>query len=94
MISFSEVVQTVLPSHQDPSTLLFPISERLQSMQSTWILPAFSVSRELQNITPGKKFTSVFLLLHIAIINFFIHLPRYLCFPITRTHPVLKTIMT
>ncbi|KAM6092929.1 uncharacterized protein LJ206_005826 isoform 4-T4 [Theristicus caerulescens] len=56
--SIPEVVRTLLPSHQDPSTLLFPTSERLQSMESAWILPSFSVSQELQNITPGQANTS------------------------------------
>ncbi|XP_074969605.1 uncharacterized protein LOC142066255 isoform X1 [Phalacrocorax aristotelis] len=53
-----EAVQTLRPSHPDPSILLFPTSERLQSMESGWILPPFSVSQELQNITPGQANTS------------------------------------
>ncbi|PKU35767.1 dystroglycan-like [Limosa lapponica baueri] len=54
----SRVVQTLLPSHQDPSILPFPTSGRLQSVDSTWILPPLSVSQELQNITPGQANTS------------------------------------
>ncbi|XP_014812479.1 PREDICTED: dystroglycan-like [Calidris pugnax] len=56
--SIPGVAQTLLPSHQDPSTLLFPTSGRPQSVDSTWILPPFSVSQELQNITPGQANTS------------------------------------
>ncbi|XP_055664282.1 dystroglycan 1-like [Falco peregrinus] len=53
-----EVAQTLLPSPQDPSTLLFPTSERLQSVETAWMLPPFSVSQELQNTTPGQANTS------------------------------------
>ncbi|XP_021149575.2 dystroglycan 1 [Columba livia] len=56
--SIPEVVQTRQPLHQDPSTLLFPTSERLQSLESAWILPPSSVSQELHNITPGQANTS------------------------------------
>lgn len=77
------MVQTRQPLHQDPSTLLFPASERLQSLESAWIPPPSSVSQELHNITPGKKkFTSMFLLLNIAVINLSIHLASYLWFTI------------
>ncbi|XP_061212781.1 uncharacterized protein LOC133214106 [Neopsephotus bourkii] len=81
--SISGVVQTLLPSYQNPSALLSPTSERLQqSMESTWILPSFSFSQELQNITAGKKFTSMLLLLNIAVINLFIHHAKYFWIPI------------
>ncbi|KAM9581240.1 uncharacterized protein ACIB01_016552 [Guaruba guarouba] len=50
--SIPGMVQTLLPSYQNPSTLLLSTSERLQqSMESTWILPSFSFSHEIQNIT-------------------------------------------
>ncbi|XP_071589293.1 dystroglycan 1-like [Heliangelus exortis] len=55
--SIPEVVQMLLPSQQDPSTLLFPTSERLQSTESTWILPTFSVSQQVPNATPGQTNT-------------------------------------
>jgi len=61
-------------------------------MEGAWILPPFSVSQELQNITLGKQdFTSMFLLLNVADMNLFIHLAKYRWFPI-RTQAVLKPL--
>uniref|UniRef100_A0A8C0VEL2 Dystroglycan-like n=1 Tax=Cyanistes caeruleus TaxID=156563 RepID=A0A8C0VEL2_CYACU len=56
--SIPKVGETLLPSHLDPSTRLFPSSERLHFVESAWILPPFSASQELQTVTQGKnKFT-------------------------------------
>lgn len=83
LLIFTGVVQTLLPSYQNPSTVPFSTSEGLQqSIESTWIIPSSSFSRKLQNITTGKKFTSMFLLLNIAVTNLFIHHARYFWIPI------------
>uniref|UniRef100_A0A8U7M135 Uncharacterized protein n=1 Tax=Corvus moneduloides TaxID=1196302 RepID=A0A8U7M135_CORMO len=72
--SIPEVGETLLPSHLDPSSRLFPSSERLQFVESAGTLPPCSASQELQTVTQGKnKFTFLFLLLNTAAINLFIH---------------------
>ncbi|RLW01764.1 hypothetical protein DV515_00007629 [Chloebia gouldiae] len=56
--SIPEMGETLLPSHLDPSTQLFPSSERLQFLESAWILPSFSAPPELQIATQGQANTS------------------------------------
>ncbi|XP_014115936.1 PREDICTED: dystroglycan-like [Pseudopodoces humilis] len=56
--SIPKVGETLLPSHLDPSTRLFPSSERLHFVESGWILPPFSASQELQTVTQGQANTS------------------------------------
>ncbi|KAL2309823.1 hypothetical protein Nmel_006053 [Mimus melanotis] len=56
--SIPEVRETLLPSHLDPSTQLFPPSKRLQFVESAWFLPPFSASQELQTVTQGQANTS------------------------------------
>ncbi|RMC02824.1 hypothetical protein DUI87_20015 [Hirundo rustica rustica] len=52
------VDETPLPSRPDPSTRLFPSSERLQFVESAGILLPFSASQELQTVTQGQANTS------------------------------------
>ncbi|XP_014744566.1 PREDICTED: dystroglycan-like, partial [Sturnus vulgaris] len=56
--SIPEVGETLLPSHLDPSIQLFPSCDRLQFVESAWILPPFSASQELQSVTQGQANTS------------------------------------
>lgn len=76
LLIFTELVQTLLPSHKDPSTLPFPTHEALQLTESMCISPPFFVSQELQNKTPGlKKKVSTF---HTSVIIIYNDLARYL----------------
>ncbi|XP_066176343.1 mucin-17-like [Sylvia atricapilla] len=56
--SIPGVGETLLPSRLDPSTRLLPSSERLQSVESAWILLPFSASQGLQTGTQGQANTS------------------------------------